>query len=307
MKGNFARYKIIPYVVILSIVAPICTIFFFKILSVKSDYKVGFTEYGPLTDTILQFMYGSNSFLYVSSLDVSHPEILNALISLQKNGIDVRVLTEKPVTNINSKIDISKGLHHVKFMVNDNGVVFGSANFSKSGLESGLNDMIFFSVQYVERFKEFFLKAWDYGTIVKVKDFQVSPVDKTEEFVLKTIQNAKKRVWICAYAFTDSNLLASLKYKESTGVDVRLVTDKWFLSSPLLKYKPHNSVIVSSRMLHHKFIIVDSLLITGSTNYTESGFHRNVEMMWSTKNKYILKRYETVFLELYNEKAHGRW
>ncbi|MGQ9856864.1 MAG: phospholipase D-like domain-containing protein [Fervidobacterium sp.] len=300
------RYKIISYIVILSIIVSICVVFLFKILFVESDCKVGFTEYGPLTADILQFMYSAKSFLYVSALDVSHPDILNALTRLQQSGVDVRVLTEKPVTRINSKIDISKGLHHVKFMVNDNGVVFGSANFSESGLESGLNDMIFFPVEYVDRFKEFFLKAWDYGTIIKVKEFYVSPVDKTEEFVLKSIQSAKRRIWICAYAFTDANLLASLKYKESNGVDVRLITDKWFLSSPLFKYKPYRTLFIMDRMLHHKFIIVDSLLITGSTNYTESGFHRNVEMMWCTKNKNIVKQYESVFLELYNQAVHGR-
>jgi len=56
-------------------------------------------------------------------------------------------------------------------------------------------------------------------------------------------------------------------------------------------------------MLHHKFIIVDDELFTGSTNYTESGFHKNVEMIWNTKDRRIVKMYEQVFKALLN----GSW
>jgi len=76
---------------------------------------------------------------------------------------------------------LQRGLHHVKFMVNDNGVIFGSANFSVSGLETGLNDLILFPKNHSERFKEFFLNLWEYGKIGTVKGFLVSPVDNPEE------------------------------------------------------------------------------------------------------------------------------
>ena len=259
-----------------------------------------FTEYGPLTDDVIDFMRHSSSFLYVSSLDVSHPSIISCLKELNEKGIDVRILAEKPVVDLPCKIDASSGLHHVKFMVNDLGVLFGSANFSVSGLESGLNDIIVFPSKYVPIFKEFFLNAWEYGRIEKVKDFYVSPIDKTEEFVLSLAQNARKRIWICVYSFTDANLLASLKLKESQGVDVKIVTDKWFRSSPIFKYYKDQVRIIDKRMLHHKFMIVDNILITGSTNYTESGFHKNVEMFWKTNDRRFIESYEKVFLELFN-------
>jgi len=64
--------------------------------------------------------------------------------------------------------------------LNDHGVIFGSANFSVSGLETGLNDLILFPKSYSERFKEFFLNLWEYGKIGTVKGFLVSPVDNPE-------------------------------------------------------------------------------------------------------------------------------
>ncbi|AFG35070.1 phospholipase D-like domain-containing protein [Fervidobacterium pennivorans subsp. shakshaketiis] len=267
------------------------------------DISVHFTETKALTNFVLEFINSSDTFLYVSALDVSHPIILSALKKLQENGVDVRILTEKPVLGLPSKLDASKGLHHVKFMVNDNGVIFGSANFSVSGLETGLNDLILFPKNHSERFKEFFLNLWEYGKIGTVKGFLVSPVDNPEEKVLRAIQKARKRIYICMYAFTDENILASIKWKQSQGIDVQIVTDKWFLRSRISKYLQGNCKIISRTMLHHKFIIVDDELFTGSTNYTESGFHKNVEMIWNTKDRRIVKMYEQVFKALLN----GSW
>ncbi|WP_448375778.1 phospholipase D-like domain-containing protein [Fervidobacterium sp.] len=274
-----------------------------QLLQTHRVKSVHFTEYSPITNIVLDFMKSSKSFLYVSALDVSHPTIISYLKELNKNGIDVRILSEKPVTNLPCKIDTSRGLHHVKFMVNDFGVLFGSANFSFSGLESGLNDIIIFPSNYVPMFKEFFLNAWEYGKIGKVHGFYVSPIDSTEEMVLSLVQSARKRIWVCVYAFTDSNLMASLKFKESQKIDVKIITDKWFRSSPAYKYYKDRVKIITNRMLHHKFMIVDNTLITGSTNFTESGFHKNVEMIWKTTDSRIVKIYEKMFSDLF----YGSW
>lgn len=287
---------ILPALVIIGLLLP-------NVLNSPSNVSVYFTEQEPLTNLAVNFISSSDTFLYVSALDVSHPAILSALRNLQSRGVDVKVITEKAVVGLPSKIDASKGLHHVKFMVNDHGVLFGSANFSISGLETGLNDILVFPRSYTQRFKEFFLYIWNYGKIGTVKDFLVSPVDNAEGLVLKSIQKAHRRIYICMYAFTDKNILTAIKWKQSQGVDVRIVTDKWFLDSHISKYLRNHAKVINKRMLHHKFIIVDNQLFTGSTNYTESGFHRNVEMIWSTKNRRIVKLYEQVFEALTN----GSW
>ncbi len=260
--------------------------------------QVYFTEYGSLTSNIIDFIRSSKEYIYVSSFDMSHPDILSELMKLKNSGVDVRIITEKPITNLPSKMDYSNGLHHVKFIVNENGVVFGSANFTNSGLVTGYNDIIIFPPNYSERFKEFFLNLWNGGLVSKVKDFLVSPIDKVEEHVVKLLLKARKKIWVCVYAFTDVNILAVLKYKSSQGVDVRIITDKWFYSSNLSKLPVENITVISDRMLHHKFMIVDDILITGSTNYTESGFHKNVEMIWITKDKKIVEEYKKVFKTL---------
>lgn len=269
------------------------------------DYKanyidVCFTEDGPIIDKVIEFIKGSKTYLFVSALDVSHPTILNELYRLKEKGVDVRVVTEKPVLGLPSKIDFSKGLHHVKFMVNDYGVLFGSANFSESGLISGLNDIIIFPQTFSERFRNFFLSIWDEGLVRNVEGFLVSPIDKVEDNVLKFLSKARKRIWVCVYAFSDMNILSMLKYKDSCGVDVKIIVDKWIYSSKIGKLPMENTKVITFRMLHHKFMILDDMLITGSTNYTESGFHKNVEMIWITKDKRLVKRFEEIFKRLYN-------
>ncbi|MFN3692002.1 MAG: phospholipase D-like domain-containing protein [Fervidobacterium sp.] len=269
------------------------------------DYKanyidVYFTEDGPIVDKVLEFMRNSKNYLFVSALDVSHNIILNELYHLKEKGIDVRVITEKPVLGLPSKIDFSGGLHHVKFIVNDYGVLFGSSNFSDSGLVSGFNDMILFPRTFSDKFRKFFLNIWDEGLVTGVEGFLVSPIDKVEENVLKRLSKARKKIWVCVYAFSDMNILSMLKYKASCGVDVKMVVDKWIWSSKIGKLPLENTKIVTSRMLHHKFIIIDDTLVTGSTNYTESGFHKNVEMIWVTKDKRLVKRFEEIFKKLYN-------
>lgn len=258
-----------------------------------------FTLYGPVADVVAEFIRSAGEYVYVSAMNVDHPLILEALADRLGAGVDVRVMAEKPVLGIPCKIDASRGLHHVKFVVTERGVLFGSSNFSESGLETGLNDILVFPSSYSERFRRFFLSAWEEGRVRPVEGFLVSPVDRVEERVLRTLQRARKRVWVAVYAITDQNVLATLKFKESLGVDVRVVTDRWFRRSPLYRHRPKNTRIVRGRMMHHKFVIVDDVLMTGSANYTESGFGKNVEMIFTTVDRRLVNEYADVFSQLW--------
>jgi len=257
--------------------------------------QVFFTLDGSLEGIVLNFIQSSREFIYISALHVDHPEIIDALRELRAQGVDVRVITEKPVFGILSKVDAEKGLHHVKFAVNEHGVIFGSANFSVSGLRNSLNDILIFNQSYSERFKTFFLNIWNHGKITEVQGFTVSPLDNVENHVLRVLQSARKRVWVCMYALTDQEVMATLKFKESQGLDVRVITDRWFKRSPIYKFGFSKLKIISFRLMHHKFILTEDTLLTGSTNYTESGFHRNVEMLYTSKNPWLLKKYEKIF------------
>lgn len=255
--------------------------------------NVHFTEFENLIDIVVDFVNSSSNFLYISSYSLNNKEVVFAINNLVSKGVDVRVILEVPNKDLKCKVlkDFEKSLHHAKFMVNENYVLFGSANFTDSGLFDGYNDILLFEEQEkIENFKKLFLNIWNNGTVSGCKDFLVVGYDNVESELLKLIQSAKKRIYVCVYAFTNDKILGLLKYKESKGIDVKIITDKWFESSKLNNYPLRNLVIVNDTMLHHKFIIVDDKVFTGSANFTVNGLNKNFEISYVSKeltNKYL--------------------
>ncbi|QTA37106.1 phospholipase [Thermosipho ferrireducens] len=256
--------------------------------------QVYFTEYGPLTNLIVSFIESSKKFLYISSYSISEPDVINAIKSAIKKDVDVKIISEKPVPELGKfvKIDMEKSLHHAKFMVNENGILFGSANFTESGLITGFNDILVMS-KYQQNLKNFFESLWFEKETVLPFPFIVTSANNMENYILTEISKAKKRILLAVYAFTNPKIYTLLKYKESSGLDVKIVTDKWFKNSPLEKFPNGNVKIISNPMLHHKFIIIDDKIIVGSANYTISGLTRNLEIIYKTNN--YLNEYLKIF------------
>ncbi|MBO8160944.1 MAG: phospholipase [Thermosipho sp. (in: Bacteria)] len=257
-------------------------------------FQVYFTENQTLTDTVVEFINNSKTFLYISSYSLNHAQIISEINKLGECGVDVKILLEVPNPQLGRKvkIDYEKSLHHAKFMVNDSGVLFGSSNFTESGLETGFNDLIIFDT-FVEQFRNLFLNLWYYGRIVGCSPFLVVGYDEVETEILKLLSKSKNRIYVSVYAFTNEKIFTLLKYKEAKGVDVRIITDSWFKISKLKPYPVRNFKIIYDPMLHHKFIIVDDKVILGSANYTVNGLTKNFEMVYITEE--FLDEYLNVF------------
>ncbi|MBB6062468.1 phosphatidylserine/phosphatidylglycerophosphate/cardiolipin synthase-like enzyme [Thermosipho japonicus] len=257
--------------------------------------NVYFTEFVDLTDVVVDFINNSNKFLYVSSYSLDNYYVVEAINRLSEKGLDVRVILEVSNKDLKCKVlkDYEKSLHHAKFMVNDNGVIFGSANFTDSGLFEGYNDIVVFEKDKVENFKNLFLNLWNDGRVSGCKNFFVVGYNDVESKLLEFIQSAKKRIYVCVYALTNKKVFALLKYKESRGIEVKIITDKWFDNSILKKYPIRNIVIVRDKMLHHKFVIVDNSVFLGSANITVNGLTKNFEMAYISKQ--FLSNYLKVF------------
>ncbi|MDN5324366.1 MAG: hypothetical protein PWP02_76 [Thermosipho sp. (in: thermotogales)] len=256
--------------------------------------QVYFTEFVDLTNVVIEFLRKSETFLYISSYSLDNEEIITEILRLYESGIDVKILLENPSPKLGDliKIDREKSLHHAKFIVNDSGVLFGSANFTESGLKTGFNDVIIFS-DYIDQFKNLFLNLWEEGKVVDCKPFLVVGYDDVEEKILEHLYNAKNRIYLSVFAFTNEKIFALLKYKESKGLDIKIITDSWFYSSKLNKYPIRNIKIIDKPMLHHKFMIIDNKVILGSANFTLNGLNKNFEMVYITQD--YLEDYLEVF------------
>ncbi len=76
-----------------------------------------------------------------------------------------------------------------------------------------------------------------------------------------------------------------------------MVLDDWCLENRSVARFPMDQFeVVFLKDVHHKFAIVDGeILITGSANMSESGYHRNFEVLFVSDYEDLVGRYEEYF------------
>jgi phosphatidylserine/phosphatidylglycerophosphate/cardiolipin synthase-like enzyme len=84
------------------------------------------------------------------------------------------------------------------------------------------------------------------------------------------------------FAFTDSKILAALKFKSANGVKVSGVVDAWNSASQLERFLDSGLEVSWSEnaTVHDKTFIIDAkTVVTGSANATLSGWGKNREII----------------------------
>lgn len=116
--------------------------------------------------------------------------------------------------------------------------------------------------------------------------------------VLEQIREAKASIQIAVAWFTDQDILDLLVEKRLQGIkvlvllsnDVKNFEESYSLDFTKLQQIGGKLVIVETSFMHHKFCIVDQqVLLTGSANYTYSGFHKNNESIIITDEQESIK------------------
>lgn len=255
--------------------------------------RVYFSTVDDLSQLVLSHLNSASDITIVAySID---PEYLGLKTA--------KMASEVPVQG--AFVHVSEGLLHSKFIVLDREtVIFGSANFNRSSLEEHLNNLIVFHSKEIADFFEGIYDWLVHGKRPQVRlkteegEFFLIPAVDVEEIVLDSLWKAKRYVLLCSYAFTDEDVFATLKFLSSQGVEVYIITDEWFESSKLreLPLGTFHILEVKEPLMHHKFLVVDGkTLITGSANFTESGFHKNVEVVFKTSNREYVESFVEEF------------
>lgn len=273
-------------------------------------YDVIFTPLESV-EQILSVVKSAEESVYLTSYSVDHPEVIQLLDYLASRGIDIRTITETPfvASNIKMKIDAENSLFHMKMIIlDDHTVILSSANFTVHSLNESYNDLIVVnSKKFASQVKQFFLEMWagrDFSLNAETDGLCVFSRDIENE-VLSRVSQAKENVCIAMYALTHPELWAVLKILNSRGVNVRVVTDKWFLANSPISQIPSESFevrVVKGRTLHSKLIIVDGrCVITGSANATKSGYNSNAELAAVVTDEAIVSEYISYFEHLFKE------
>ncbi len=270
---------------------------FILISTISFSLGVISSEFGDLEEAILSHLRESKRASIVA-LSVGDSQVIN-IIKDKPHW----VLSEFP-SPIPGKIDNSPGLLHAKFAVLDNIALFGSMNFTTSSLHRDLNDAVVFTEPCaISYFSSLMDSLWEGSPPESSKKcdgigtFYASPYIDLEPVFMKVLDKAKRYVLISVYAFTDMNIFGALKYLSSKGVEIKMALDDWNRNWILKENLQNFEVKVFKKTtLHHKFLIVDGrYLITGSANFTESAFRKNLEVIMLTERRDIIREYEEMF------------
>lgn len=228
---------------------------------------------------------------------------------------------------IPDKASLTNSLMHNKFAISDNKKVFtGSMNFSKTGF-SGFNQnniLIINSAEianiYSKEFEQMhsgkFHNLKENSTQNSIKKLDGStievyflPQDKAiTRRVIPLVNSAKKSIYIPAFLITHKELTTALINSHKRGVNVKIILDATNTSVRHSTIKELKKAGIPVKIenyagkLHSKVIIIDEkYVITGSTNFSNSGENKNDENMLIIENPKIAKFYSDYFKYLWKK------
>ncbi len=139
--------------------------------------------------------------------------------------------------------------------------------------------------------------------VVTIDGIQVevyfSPDDDVEDHIDEILRRAEKSIDFMVYSFTSDVLSETMLARAKTGVQVRGVMEKDQASNPGSDNERLRNAGLDVRLdgnprnMHHKVIIIDdSIVITGSYNFSRSAEEHNDEnvvILYDVSEKYLLE------------------
>lgn len=123
--------------------------------------------------------------------------------------------------------------------------------------------------------------------------------------ICREIAAARRRVWLAMFAFTDDMLSEAIVCARERGVDVRVIVDDeqcqmqgaeatWLVNSgvPVTTDK-------SGARMHHKFVVLDNTVLSGSFNWTRQASIANNENLCVLQDRAMVKAFAQEFLGLW--------
>ena len=274
----------------------------------------------------------------VAIYELSLKNVTQSLIKAHQRDVRVRVLTDSDNfswtqiqalsrAGIAVKGDKRSALMHNKFTVIDKKQVWtGSMNYTTNGAyhhdENLLQlDSIAAASNYTEEFEQLWvgihrqINGSDSVFTVNNSIVQVyfSPDDHfRSQHLIPLLQSAKQSVHFMAFAFTSTDITATLSNLKQQGIEVKGVVDASQAGSSYAQYndlKNENIDVFldgNPKKLHHKVMIIDNrYVVTGSYNFSQSAETRNDENSVIIDNSNLAARYEQEFRRVY-QKANSK-
>ena len=133
-----------------------------------------------------------------------------------------------------------------------------------------------------------------------------SPHGGCKNSVIDEIKNAKTEILVAMYYFTDNDITNEVCKSKKKGVNIRVVLDK---SQKMGKYNKSIKLVENNipvrydtrdGLMHNKFAVIDdTVLVTGSFNWTRSADEKNRENIMVIKNPEVAKIFSNEFEKIW--------
>jgi len=285
---------------------------------------------------IISLINSASKSLYAAVYDINDSDIVSALLSAHKKGIDVKVVmddmqaeTEKDIVSpLNSagilKTDNNKSaLMHDKFVVIDGSkVLTGSTNWTENCLfYNNNNSLLIISDKLTADYTTEFNEMWDgkFGSnspastpyphiTLGTTDIQCyfAPEDNVEDHIVSEIMSAKSYIDFATFTFTSIPISNEIIQKIQDGVKVKGIYEtrqaSQYCTYDNLKLAGADVIYDGNpKTMHDKFFLIDGqTVITGSYNPTKQANTENDENLLIIKDSSIAQTYESEFNKLFS-------
>lgn len=250
----------------------------------------------------------------IAAYDFDLWSLRDALLAAHRRGVGVRMVTDSDYLD-NPEVnelreagipvlgDRREGLMHNKFVVIDRQDVWtGSMNFTVNGAYRNDNNLIWvrsarMAQNYTAEFDEMFIEdifGTKGGPETPYPQLEIdgtrleiyfSPDDGTAARLVELISSAQESVSFMAFSFTADDIASAMLARAANGVIVRGVFEESQVESNIGdEYLTLRNAGLDVRLdgnranMHHKVIIIDdTIVITGSYNFSASAEDRNDE------------------------------
>ncbi|EMO55510.1 phospholipase D-like domain-containing protein [Leptospira noguchii] len=247
-------------------------------------------------------------------------EILDALKNANERGVTIQILAdpEKEYSIELKSLGLfqkweKSGLQHSKILIVDRKKVFlGSGNFTWYGLENDLNGYVSFDLfdSEIENFYSFLNENF-ISLSIPPFEFYISPTKGRliQNLILREVDRSQNEIKYLIFDHFDSVLTSRLALADLRGIKVKGIYDSpvdeegKFLANVFRKPGSEisgdgNDETISldsfgkGGLLHHKTMILDNqVLISGSYNFSMSARDKNREILFKTKDPYLIDSY----------------
>lgn len=292
-------------------------------------------HYGGLDETLASAIDAAEKSVDVAAYDFDLARVADALVRAHQRGVTVRVVAETdyrdelgPQRLLKAKIPIvfddRDPFMHDKFVVIDERYVWtGSWNFTDNGTYRNNNNVVVvdskaLAKNYTTEFEEMFLDK-QFGVTspdntpnarVNVSGVKLDNIFESEgnarDVIAKLVQDAQISVNFMAFVFTDDDIGRAVVNRHRAGIPVRGVVESRNLTSTGSHYETLRQAGVdvlpdgNPYMMHHKVIIIDeSIVVTGSYNFTNSAASFNDENVLIIHSTEIAALYMAEFERVY--------